>query len=136
MSSFLHHEGCLLFSSASDDMYSAAKLAIIFDICKQLLIFEPDYCIRLQRPGLQRRRWFVAGMLVKRRAGFVIRSNNRIKAPKMKKIKGVCFELFERFAPYSFAAIFRRDIHAQSSTSVSRIEIEKIDATDCKTALL
>ena len=72
----------------------------------------------------------VAGMLIEGGTRDVIRSNNRIEATETEKIKSIGFELFQGFVPYSFAAVFRRDIHAYCRAAVARVKIEEIDATN------
>ena len=46
----------------------------------------------------------------------------------MEEVKSVGFELFDGLMPYSMTSVFRRDIHPDSGSSVSRIEIEEVDA--------
>ena len=45
----------------------------------------------------------------------------------MEETKGISLELLNRFVPYSFASIFRSDIHAYRSAAITRIEVKEVD---------
>lgn len=54
----------------------------------------------------------------------------------MEETESIGFQLFQSRLPYSFAPVFGRNVHTDGGTSVARIEIEKIDATDSRWSLV
>ena len=68
-------------------------------------------------------------MAVERSAGYIFCCNDGVEYAEVKVSEGVFFKQAQGFLPYSFAAMFRRDVHAYRRTPVPRIKIKEIDAT-------
>ena len=54
----------------------------------------------------------------------------------MEETESIGFQLFQSRLPYSFAPVFGRNVHTDGGTSVARIKVEKIDATDSRWSLV